>query len=97
MRWHSALWDLCWYLWCCYVFAVKSKAHTHTRTHVDGEDFDNIAVEFKRSKFNRSMRRLCTQFERTNRTLSAAARAPTPRMIRCTPPFAFQVPRSMYM
>merc|ERR1719237_554574 len=66
------------------VFEVKATAGD---THLGGEDFDNILVdffvkEFKRknkgqdcTKSKRSMRRLRTQCERAKRTLSAAARA----------------------
>jgi len=68
------------------VFEVKATAGD---THLGGEDFDNILVDFfvkeferkykvKRSeleKSKRSMRRLRTQCERAKRTLSAAARA----------------------
>ena len=65
------------------VFEVKATAGN---THLGGEDFDNILVdyfvkEFKRktkqdcTKSKRSMRRLRTQCERAKRTLSAAARA----------------------
>merc|ERR1712083_940522 len=65
------------------VFEVKATAGD---THLGGEDFDNILVdffvkEFKRknkadcTKNRRSMRRLRTQCERAKRTLSAAARA----------------------
>ena len=66
------------------VFEVKATAGD---THLGGEDFDNILVdffvkEFKRknkgcdcTKSKRAMRRLRTQCERAKRTLSAAARA----------------------
>lgn len=68
------------------VFEVKATAGD---THLGGEDFDNILVDFfakeferkfkvKRSdlqKSKRSMRRLRTQCERAKRTLSSAARA----------------------
>jgi len=65
------------------VFEVKA---TSGDTHLGGEDFDNILVDFfvkefeRKNKLNprlskRSMRRLRTQCERAKRTLSAAARA----------------------
>jgi L1 cell adhesion molecule like protein len=65
------------------VFEVKATAGD---THLGGEDFDNVLVEFfvkefRRkhktdcSKSKRAMRRLRTQCERAKRTLSAAARA----------------------
>merc|ERR1712244_41729 len=66
------------------VFEVKATAGD---THLGGEDFDNILVDFFVKEFKRknrgadctnskrSMRRLRTQCERAKRTLSAAARA----------------------
>merc|ERR1719203_977668 len=66
------------------VFEVKATAGD---THLGGEDFDNILVEFFTKEFKRknknaditkskrSMRRLRTQCDRAKRTLSAAARA----------------------
>jgi len=65
------------------VFEVKATAGD---THLGGEDFDNILVDFFTKEFyrktkadckksKRSMRRLRTQCERAKRTLSAAARA----------------------
>jgi len=62
------------------IFEVKA---TNGHTHLGGEDFDNILVEFcieefkKKSKIdikgnNRSLRRLRTQCEKAKRTLSSA-------------------------
>merc|ERR1719266_131502 len=65
------------------VFEVKATAGD---THLGGEDFDNILVEFFTKEFKRkhkadlkqstrAMRRLRSQCERAKRTLSASARA----------------------